>query len=136
MNKTTPDTLAALLASPLTEHSFTRPPVVMRATDSRASYIAQTLYAGFGDMLVASVTGNDGLKTGYPTPTIEQAKAIHTELMRRWNSHQGLVDALGDAADEVDNYIANCEKMEAPEEMVHLRRVAEENRKALANARA
>jgi len=54
---------------------------------------------------------------------------VYSALLARVDA---LIAALGDAADEVDNYIVDCENYEAPEEMDHLREVAAANRAALA----
>ena len=57
----------------------------------------------------------------YETP-IEYYKRVRIVLEDRINSLRSL---LGDAADELDNYIADCQNYEAPEGLERLQKVAQ-----------
>lgn len=61
-------------------------------------YNYQSFNLGLDGVLVGCIRGDSrGHKTpGYQVPDIEQASAIRSEIIRRWNAYDGLVAALAE----------------------------------------
>jgi len=83
----TETTTADLLGSKMTEHVYGAGPVTVESDGERHGFRSQHFSFALGDVLLGAVQGYDLTKSGfgYPHPSIDQARVINAEIIRRWN---------------------------------------------------